>query len=63
MTDEASRRDEDRDPAPLQHTPAERVTEEEGHRVASPEEAGTASYEQDPAADPPEGPLRDLKGG
>jgi hypothetical protein len=51
---------EDQDPAPLEHTDAERVTREESEQVPSSE---TEGLEQDPARNPPDGPLRDVKGG
>jgi hypothetical protein len=44
----------DEDPAPIKHTDAERVSGEQ----ADPEE-----IENDPSNDPPEQPLRDVKGG
>lgn len=59
MTDQT----EHEDPAPLEHADAERVTEEQADRVPTSEDVGGGSLEDDPARNPPEGPLRDVKGG
>jgi hypothetical protein len=52
MSEREERRD-DKDPAPTEHADAERVTE-----ASNAEE-----IEQDPAYNPQEPPLRDIKGG
>jgi hypothetical protein len=49
-------RAEDQDPAPLEHADAERASE-------ASEDVPTGEIEDDPAADPPDGPLKDIKGG
>lgn len=56
-----SEHSDDQDPAPLRHSDAERVSREQSAQVPSSE--NTEELEDDPAHNPPDGPLRDVKGG
>jgi hypothetical protein len=51
------------EPAPLKHVDAERVTEDEVSEVPSSQDTEAADIDEDPAANPPPSPLRDVKGG
>jgi len=55
MTEERSQTDADQDPQPVKESDAERVS---GQQAPDPQE-----IENDPAQNPPEGSLRDVKGG
>jgi hypothetical protein len=55
MTEERVHRDDDQDPQPVKESDAERVS---GDQASEPRE-----IENDPAQNPPEGTLRDVKGG
>lgn len=59
MTEQPDR--DEQDPAPLAHSDAERATEEQSKQVPSEQDA--ESVADDPAANPPDGPLKDVKGG
>lgn len=53
----------DPEPAPLKHADAERVTDDQSAEVPSSQETEAKEIEEDPAAAPPQSPLRDAKGG
>jgi hypothetical protein len=53
----------DPDPAPIKHSDAERVSGEEGRAGSNDEQNRAGEIEADPAHNPRERPLRDVKGG
>ncbi len=55
---DTEKREADQDPAPLKHSDAERISEGDANDADSAQE-----LEDDPSSNPPEGNLRDVKGG